>query len=685
MADVTETDEEAPGKSGMALGARALHLSGVQGGSKVASHGVQFAAMLAIATVLGPVDLGAFALLIFLASVVAQVLGVAVRPGMLLRTYGAAGDDDEGGDVDEDGTEVEMASSHPTRTLGTSLVLATVLSAIVVAATTALAEPIEELLLGDYPDGTVTMVAWAALLGGAMVMAKMVEMALWFEHRTRAFVLVETLRPTASLALLLVFLQLDLGVTGALAAMALGSAAAALLGLVLLIGSFSVCFDRKEAVEVLRIGREKAPVLMSMWFTQAADIFFVSRYVDPASVGVYNFGSRIGGASALLPRGFRLALRPLRKTALFPAAKAQYGREILDGLIFTYFMLLFITTVFVMLLLAPLVAELAPAGFEDIAPLIPLTAASMAMPSMLRTAYGSVAWRGKSHRSLVVAAVSSVAGFVALNILLGPEVGIYAPPIAALASFGVACTVLLVRGQWKGKAIDIHWFGILKALAFAVVIGAAYELVLPDGFWVELAAAAVAAVLYVALVIWFGAVPQQHRNAWLSIFRSGVRGGGSEDFDPRFGLTGLSRRERKFLYRALSSPIPVARLATDREMSGLEYRNLSLPVGVHLVSCLRRAAVSGGVAAADVAPGELAASGSGPVGESSADVAGGDPAGSAYARDILVAEFLFSNEPLAVRQATMRRALEAGETASSIHTLEDIAKTLRKVPEADWF
>ena len=54
-----------------------------------------------------------------------------------------------------------------------------------------------------------------------------------------------------------------------------------------------------------------------MWVVQNADSFILSRFVDHKDIGLYNLASRTGFMVAFLPQGFRLALRPVRKTACY--------------------------------------------------------------------------------------------------------------------------------------------------------------------------------------------------------------------------------------------------------------------------------------------------------------------------------------------------------------------------------
>ena len=59
-----------------------------------------------------------------------------------------------------------------------------------------------------------------------------------------------------------------------------GTALAGLVGLILLLGSFEWSFDLNEIGQIIKKGGHRAPIVMSFWLIQNADIFILSRFVD---------------------------------------------------------------------------------------------------------------------------------------------------------------------------------------------------------------------------------------------------------------------------------------------------------------------------------------------------------------------------------------------------------------------
>ena len=55
--------------------------------------------------------------------------------------------------------------------------------------------------------------------------------------------------------------------------------------------------------------------MISFWLVQNADIFILSRFVSHTELGIYSLASRLGFVVSFLPQGFRMAMRPLRKSA----------------------------------------------------------------------------------------------------------------------------------------------------------------------------------------------------------------------------------------------------------------------------------------------------------------------------------------------------------------------------------
>ena len=194
--------------------------------------------------------------------------------------------------------------------------------------------------------------------------------------------------------------------------------------------------DRGEVGPILQRGLIRAPIMMSFWLIVNADVFVLSRFVSDADLGVYTLASRVAFMAAFLPQGFRVALRPLRKAAIYKSVEEQYGRAEQRGQLLGYFVLLCISAVLAMVLIGPIVVEIAPESFADAAPLIPIDGGGdgLAGAAANREPADDVAGshEGHLHRCAVLAAVV----FIAVTSLLAPEIGNYAAPVGMIAGPG---------------------------------------------------------------------------------------------------------------------------------------------------------------------------------------------------------------------------------------------------------
>ena len=631
-----EQQHDHPGGSGAVLGVRLLRYSGVQGAALVAGNLIQLVAILVVAAFLGPEEMGQYALLLFLAGLVTQVLSLLVKPGTIRRTFG--GGDDEDDDEDED----EVVSASPPRTLGTGLAWAALLGLAGTGLVVAFREPLADWLLGD--PALADTVLWAGVLAGAWLVFKIADITLWLERRPGAFVVADTARPVLGLAARRAVLAAGAGVEGAIMATALGTGAAAICALVLLRGSFEPSLDPREVGQIIARGAHRAPIVLSFWTVQNADIFLLSRYIDGTELGIYTLASRLGLVVSLLPQGFRVGLRPLRKSAAFQAVREQYGKATAQGQLLGYFALLCIFAVLAMILAGEVLVDAAPAAYAGAAGLIPFTAAAFVMPSLYRTVNQNINVPHK-RATFILGCVAAAAIFIATTIVLAPEIDAYAAPVGMLAGFGLPSAFMFARGQLGGKPIRFPYREVLTALVLAAAIVAGVGLLPELNPFVRLALAAALLVLWLGLLVVFRVVPEYHWQPLVHMARSLGRGTPAT-FKARRGLRALGPAERDELRLAVIVGLPAERLAPEGERGG---------EGLRLVRALRRVGERGGVGVGE--PSEL---------------------------DAEIALFLFEDASTAVRNASMRRVLGAGAESNDLRALEDLASHLARVPDDAW-
>jgi hypothetical protein len=398
-----------------------------------------------------------------------------------------------------------------------------------------------------------------------------------------------------------------------------------------------LAFDLREVGEILKISRIRFPIVSSMWLIQNADVFILSRYVDHSDLGVYNLASRTGFVVSFLPQAFRVALRPLRKSPAYRAMRREYGQAVAQGQLLAYFVLLCLTAVLAMFLLGEAIVNDATGKFADAADLIPLSAAAMVMPALYRTVSGMAAYPNK-RATFVVSTIFAAIVFVGVSLLIVPDIGIYGPPVAMLLGFAIPTVYMFGRSQLGSEPIDFPYFATLRATLVAVALGGSFVLFHPNGRWPQLA------MIIVLMAIWFAGlfalriVPQHHRAPIAHMVRSVVRGSAME-FRVRVGLRTLNDSQRDALRRAVGR-MPPAEIEPEADK---------------LMRAIRKAGRQGDA-----------------------------PVGPSTDLDPTIALFLFSNEPVASRQARMRKLLSDGVDANDIRTLEDLRDRLAKAPPDAW-
>ena len=635
--------EEQHRGEGAVLGVRVLRYSGVQGVSLLGASVLHLVTIFVVAGFLGPAELGRFAVLYFGANLLAQLLTIAVKPGTIRRTFAEADDEDEDDEDDED------ASASPQRSLGTGLLMAGILATVGTAVAIVLREPIAELLLGDRDDAG--LIIWTAVLGGATVLFKLASIVIWFERRPGAFLACELSRPILALTLVTSLLVGGAGLEAVLIGNAAGTILAAVVGLVVLRGSFDAVIDGQEVGPILHRGLIRAPIMMSFWTMANADVFLLSRFVSDADLGVYTLASRVGFIAAFLPQGFRVALRPLRKASIYKAVEEQYGRAEQRGQLLGYFVLLCVSAVLAMVLAANLIVEIAPSSFADATPLIPLAAGAMVWPALLRTVNQQTTWPGRTKATFITGSIIAALMFIGVTVLLAPEIGTYAAPIGMIAGLAPPSIYLFVRSQRGPDRINFPYQEVGTAIGVAVVLGAGHQLLPTLPVVAEAFVALAFGGLYVLLLFALRVVPETHWEALTHMVRSLVSGR-PDRFSPRRGLRTLEPSEREALRAAVESSWAVRGTnVADDDGNG----SASPEPSGDVIALLRRAGAGGGVQA-------------------------GEPTD----RDAEIAAYVFSAAPTAVRNAEMRRLLAEGAEASDLRTLEDLVAHLATIPEDAW-
>jgi hypothetical protein len=402
-----------------------------------------------------------------------------------------------------------------------------------------------------------------------------------------------------------------------------------------------------------------------MWVIQNADIFLLSRFVSHEQIGLYTLASRTGFMVAILPQGFRMALRPIRKAAVFRAYRQEYGVPVANGQLLAYFVLITLTAVLAMVLAGEILIQIGGPRFESVAAIVPLTAAAMSMPALYRTVSAMSTYRNK-RRIFVLATIFAALIFVGLMLLLlsQTDIGIYAAPISMLLAFLIPSTFIFLRSQLGDRPIRFPYLAILQATLVASALAVAYHFAHPGNEWLQLPVIALVMTIWIASLFALRIIPQYHWHPIAHIARSALRGSALR-FDARRGLGALELTDRVALRTAVIDRLPSKALVPSVAAHGdgePAEGALGAPgdldgsaEGARLVRLLRRAGIGGGV----------------PVAESSELDAG-------------ISLFLFSDQPVSVRLSKMRELLSTGAGAHDLQTLEDVRDNLARAPAEAW-
>jgi O-antigen/teichoic acid export membrane protein len=631
-----------PGGSATVLGVKLMRFSGIQGVSLLLTNILHYSSIVVVARFLGPSPLGDYALLFFLTGLVTQIIHLATKSGTIRRTFGVSDDDDddvEGDDEDEDSD----LSKNPPYTLGVGIVWCSLLCAVTIGTVALLRTQISEFLLGDPGRGDVVLLA--TITGAIWALFKMCEIVLWFERRPMAYTLVDASRPALNLAAIVILLAAGGDVKGAIQGQVIGTVLATALCLFVIRGSFELGFKWSEVAAIVKRGAIRVPIASSMWVIQNSDVFLLSRFVDHHEVGLYNLASRTGFMVAFLPQGFRVALRPLRRSAAFKAFKQEYGNSVAQGQLLAYFVLIALTAVLAMVLAGELLINIASSQFASAAPLIPLTAGAMVMPALYRTVSGMSVYPRK-RLTFVLSTIFAALAYVALCIVIIPRIGIYGAPVAMIIAFSVPALGMFLRSQLSSKAIDFPSWVMLRAVAVAVVIAVGFHLIHPTNEILEAIAIAVLMVVWLVSLFVLRVIPEYHWSPIRHMVMSVVSGSAIR-FNASKGLAAIDAEDRAALHSAIFE-----RLRAD----GLELDTSNGDPGAEqLVKSLRKAGRKGGV-----------------------------PVGRATEQDAEIAYFLFAAAPPASRQVKMLRMLSEGIDSHDVRTLEDLVDDLRKAPAKVW-
>jgi O-antigen/teichoic acid export membrane protein len=624
----------------------------------VANNALTFIATIVIANFSEPAEFGQLGLLLFYSGLLTVLFTLGSKQGTLKRTFGGDDEDDE----DEEEEEDDAVAKDPKRSFGTGIATITIVATIGTALSIIFAGPITESLLGC--DADPNLLVYAALAGGTGALYRVTSIAVWIERRPYSYIAVEVSKPLFTLAAVVPLLIAGSGITGAIAGQAIGTGLAMLLSLVILRGSWTPCFEWAEMKAIYRKGAIRIPLVLSMWVVGYADIFILSRFVSHTDLGTYHLASKAAFLVAILPGGYRKALRPLQKTPMFRAVEDEYGVGNARGIQFGYFTFVLAGTMLLTTVMATVMVRVAPASYASAAPLIPLVAGGLVAPTVYRMLNKSVKYADK-RKPFIIGAVVAMLAFIGFSLLLIPELGVKGTPVAMMLAFALPAVFVFLKSQRGRSPIVLPWRPMLVSSGLAVAVALLHSAIDPGGLIAQFVAGLLAVALWIVLCVFLGAIPAAHRGALIGILK-GIRDRG-HGFESAIALEALRPRERKSLKRAIVRHLPAEEAAVpalNMLRNGSNGGDGPEPdPNAVLVHLLRRAAEEGG------APG----------------IPNGYGRDEDEPRDTRIGKFLFSREPLATRDQLGKKLLNDGIAEPfDLHTLEAVLASLKRADRDDW-
>ena len=265
---------------------------------------------------------GDLALYLFIGSFVTVVCNMGSFQGTFALVFGISGDDS--GDFDLD-TPVLPGHRDPRRIFGIGFVLTLIVATTAAVLVWVLAGPIST-LLPHRPDGP-TLVRLAGLSGAMGALWRLQSNFLRYARRPAAFAVTQAARPGFALVITAILVISGDGIEGVLIGLAAGTFVALLLCLVLGRRDIRPAFSLRESREIMHHGKYLVPTIASYWTVQHADVYVLSLWAGPATVGIYKLASSLSRMASYLVSSFTMSWGPLLRSPLAIAAERERGRQ----------------------------------------------------------------------------------------------------------------------------------------------------------------------------------------------------------------------------------------------------------------------------------------------------------------------------------------------------------------------
>lgn len=499
--------------------------------------------VVVVTRILDPSEYGRLSVLVVLSGLLTTLYNLGTLQGTLLRAYGVGGgggDDDDGDDGDDD-VELEEATkpvgaARRRRALGSGLIVTVALAVVGTGVCAGFAGPVAAAL--GASQTTRLSILLAAAAGGLTAVWRLMANTMRMSGRPVGYLTLELTRPALLVMALVPFFLGGGTVEDILVCYVIASAGAMLISLAATKPDWVLRFDRHEAREIFRRGKQVIPVTLSMVAIRRGDVLLLAAFSTTAEVGLFRVATSVGRIAAYVVTAFRRAWSPLRRSPLQRAVNRDHGLEA-GSTVARYYLLVSAGIVVALAAFSEQLVRIAPPQYAQAAPLIPLVALGSVLHGWFVTSFRVVGFArglGTRRRVLIALTFLCLIAFLVAAVLLIPPLAAYGAALAVVAGFGAGSIGVIVLARRGGRPLAgggrlVRGLAVAAA-CYVVVRGAGESL----GEW-GLVVGAATTLAYPALLVLAGAVPRRAVAPLIALCRSMMP-------DPRLGRRLSQRLER---------------------------------------------------------------------------------------------------------------------------------------------
>jgi O-antigen/teichoic acid export membrane protein len=316
------------------------------------------------------------------------------------------------------------------------------------------------------------------------------------QERSRLYVGITVVRFAATLGLNLLFVVvLHEGVRGIL----LGSAISAGGVLLFLAPEYLHAARRRPSRQILRqmlaFGLPFFPVLVSAWLIDASDRYLLELFRTRTEVGEYALAYRIGQVMQIAVAAFSMGWAPLR----YRIYERSDAKDVYRRLTTYYVIAVTILGVGVGAFAPEIVAAIAPASYEDAAPVVPLILLAYAIYGLFLMMVTGMGITKQTVPMAWIGAAGAIAN-VGINLLVIPRWGMEGAATTTILAYAI-----MVAGAWfysqRVYPIPYEWGRMFVVASIAIVAVGVAILVSPSNWALDSLLALVGWLCFLAALV----------------------------------------------------------------------------------------------------------------------------------------------------------------------------------------